>query len=236
MKRSFLILMGCLILLVGIVTGVALTLRLTVTVGNFASAGVYSAEPPLPVPTLQTLTANAADDDAALAAIVDYFEHSEDELAVAFKETNPTRLRALYAMYISHVSHIYAPPEPYSTFLEYVNQPYSHCGSYSENEARITRALGLETRIIEISGGTHAFVEVNVDGQWEVFDSTVNVWINRAGFELERGAERQYRTFYTPLLDESAEHNSYTLSAVELRTWMMGLGIYWTPLAMLVAR
>jgi hypothetical protein len=232
-RRTYRLLVGFLLILIGLAVGTALTLKLTVTQWDFVGGGIYSAEPPLPLPTLQILTAGAPSDGAALAAIVDYFNQHETTIRALFHEPQPERLRGLYAMYITHISFTYNSPPTYATLLDYIGQPDSDCSAYAHNQRRISEALGLEAREITISGGTHVWTEVNVGGRWEVFDGTVNVWLNRSGYELERGAVREYRAFYTPLLDVQTPVNANTLSGQRLRIQMIGLGVYWTPLAYL---
>jgi hypothetical protein len=111
---------------------------------------------------------------------------------------------------------------------------------YSRYQAQILDAYGLTWRVFTHDIAEHAWVEVKIDGRWEVFDSTVNVWINTDGFSLIAGEPREYRTFYTPMNDihrpDGREHY-YVGPQVgwwnmpRLRMWMPGLGLYYTPAA-----
>ncbi len=236
MKRLFWILVIILLVLSGFVSGVITTKNLLIEQWDYiAPDKLFSADQPLDIPVLQTIIGTAPTDGEALDAIVAYYGANADQLAVQFQERNPTRLQALFVMYVTHISNAYnsleiVPPN----LIAYLQQPYSHCGTYSQFEAEILSAFGLTWRIIEIGGGTHAFVEVLVDGNWEVFDATTNVWIDTSGFEMERGAERQRRRFYTPLLDLNPAiplDDGMRRVGQELRVMIPGLGLFYFPKA-----
>jgi len=236
--RLFAAFVALALFLSGLAAGIEITKNLLIVNWDAVAPGkLFSAAHPLDIPSLQTLTANAKTDDQALQAITDYFSINRAKLAQAFKETDPERLKALYAMYTIHVSHMYGVVKQRPTsFLEYLRQPYSDCGTSSEYQSLLLDRLGMAWRIIGISGDTHVFVETLINDNWEVFDSTVNVWVNTSAFEMERGAVRTSRTFYTPLLDEQrvgdADGNPLQ-AAQELRVMMPGLGVFFFPKAYL---
>lgn len=158
----------------------------------------------------------SAEEPIVLPGTYDYETVSE-----LLGETNPARAAALFAMISAHNL-----------------QPFSdqyNCGDIAGVQRDFSLALGLSARIAVISGGTHAWTEVLVDQQWEVFDGTTNVWISRSGTELLSGVDRDYRLFYLPELDRSRpdSRNSFTLSLLELRAQLPGLGLYYTPKAVI---
>ena len=166
-----------------------------------------------------------------------YYQAHETELGSLFQETNPTRLRGLFAMYVVHTSTLYGvvPTLP-ANFIDYIQMPTSACGTYSYAEGKILTALGVQWRSIDISGGTHTFVEANIDGHWEYFDATINVWVNRSALEMQTGVERTARKFYTPLLDPAyaGQIDATDLRvAQELRVMMPGLEVFFFPKAVL---
>jgi hypothetical protein len=148
---------------------------------------------------------------------------------------------ALFSMYVIHISHIYGVRTPPSSLLDYLyGERTSHCGMYSRYQAQLLDAFGLTWRVFTHGGAEHVWIEVKIDGRWEVFDSTVNVWINTDGFSLIDGASREYRTFYTPMNDinrpDGREHyyngpqgQVGWWNMPRLRIWMPGLGLYYNP-------
>jgi len=144
----------------------------------------------------------------------------ETTAMAAFAENNPTRATAFYIIYTVHNRH------PYSDQW--------HCGDMAEVALHDAQMLGLTARMGTLSGGTHAFLEVLIDGRWELFDPTTNVWINRSAEELMTGIPRTYRAFYTPVLDENRPdfRNRFTRSLLELRLLMPRLGLSWQPKAL----
>jgi hypothetical protein len=138
-----------------------------------------------------------------------------------FDESNPTRAAGLYIMYTLHNQH------PYSEEW--------HCGDMAEEGLRRVLEMGLTARMGTISGGTHAFFEVQIDGQWELFDPTTNVWIDHSAVELMAGLSRTYRAFYTPVLDENRPdfRNRFTHDLLSLRLLMPRLGLTWQPKAVI---
>ncbi len=196
------------------------------------------------IPTLQDMTVGAKDDAVALSQIVSYFEAKKDHLKQLWNVQNETRLRALFAMYVIHISHSYGVVTwPAESLLDYIRyQTYSECGSQSLWQGVISTALGLSWRNVAFEDGAHGWIEVLVDGQWEVFDSTSNLWLSKPAEVLLEGVARTYKAMYTPILDADypdayahyARYNgSYNVLA--LRQNMIGLGITWKPAAKLVA-
>ncbi|NJO83396.1 MAG: hypothetical protein HC828_11635 [Blastochloris sp.] len=62
---------------------------------------------------------------------------------------------------------------------------------------------------------------------------TTNTWIDRSGLELLEGQPRQYRYFYTPLLDmerpDARLHLSEGYNMQRFRIDLPGLGLYYNP-------
>lgn len=236
-RRVFWLWVGLLLLLLGIVVGAyAYPLLLVTHTDVIAPGRLWSADRPLPIPDLHELTAGAATDADALAQIRAYYLANTARLSALFDERDPARLAGLLTMYEAHTAHVYGQHRADAGLLDWLADPVAECGSYSRFQAQIAGALGLDWRIVEISGGTHQWVEIRVGGGWEVFDSTVNVWMSRAGFELERGAARTVRKLYTPALDEAyadAFAPGMRAAVQDLRANLPLLGLAWFPKAYL---
>ena len=234
-KRVFRITLIVLLVLVGFAGGVTITKNLLIEQWDYiAPDRLFSAEPPLDIPTLQAIVGDAATDDQALQAIVAYYDAHADQLAGQFRESNPTRLKALFVMYATHISNRYSViSTAFPNLIAYLEQPSSQCGIYAHFQAEILSAFGMTWRIIDVAGGTHAFIEVQVEGRWEIFDATTNDWVDSSAFEMERGAERHSRSFYTPLLDPQVTYSDEEIRRVgqELRVMLPGLGLFYFPKA-----
>lgn len=239
LKRSFLFLVFVALVGSGMIAGIKITqfLMLTVVFEPIAPTQLFRADQPLQLPTLREITRGATTDAEAFERIVAYYDAHHEHIAAQLQEHNETRLKALFVMYIDHISHIYDGVTDPGSFLAYIAQPGSQCGLYAHYEAEILDHFGLQWRLQAISGGTHGWVEVNVNGQWEIFDGTINAWISRSGQELMQGAERTYRYFYTPMLDLNRTDviNPHLVDAQRLRMLMPGLGLYYRPLAIIEA-
>lgn len=194
---------------------------------------VFERIPGPDTPTLQELAGDAASDTEIVQRVVDYYTEHHDELRAMWREDNEARLAALYAMYIVHISHVYGETPYPETLVEYMTLARSHCGIYVIAQQAIVEELGLTWRLLSLTSGWHGWIEVLVDGQWEVFDSTVNIWISRSGLELVDGVLREYRYFYTPLLDldrpDARWHENEGYNMHNLRHWMPGLGLFYNP-------
>jgi hypothetical protein len=136
-------------------------------------------------------------------------------------------------MYVVHISHVYGETTYPSSFAEYLAQPRAHCGTYSIAQSKIADGLGLTWRMWELTSGWHGWIEILVDDQWEIFDATTNTWINRSGLELLERVPREYRTFYTPLLDidqpDARLHLNEGYNMQRFRAEFVGLGLYYNP-------
>lgn len=239
-QRLFMGLVGLLLLLIGVWAGVVIALNLTVTHWDVvAPTHLFSAQPALPLPSLSSLTSASSDDTEAIDQIVTYAHDHLVLIETVFREANPVRAQALWVMYEIHVGHLYGTRDLSVTSLrEYLATPFSDCGASSAWQSLLLTALGISWRAINISGGTHVFVEAQINGQWEIFDSTVNVWIDHSAYELNAGVNRESRAFYTPMLDQTLESrvDAGELRTVqELRLSMPLLGLAWTPKAVLFA-
>lgn len=194
---------------------------------------VFDAIPGPDVPTLQELAVGTTSDAEIISAVVAYFEANRERLQVLWREDNPVRLAGIFSMYVVHISHPYGETEYPSSFVEYLSQPRAHCGTYSIAQARIAEGLGLTWRMWELTSGWHGWVEIYVDDHWEIFDATTNNWINKSAEELLNGEPRQYRAFYTPLLDinrpDARFHLDEGYNMQRFRTDFVGLGLFYNP-------
>jgi hypothetical protein len=73
-------------------------------------------------------------------------------------------------------------------------------------QIEINRAFGLTSRLSSIPE-YHGWVEVLIDGEWETFDSTANVWVSRPLESMIEGVERQFRMLYSPSDDGTVGWN-----------------------------
>lgn len=191
------------------------------------------------VPTLQSMTAGATSDDEALQMVADYYEAHKDDLRVLWREDNPTRLAGIYTMYVVHISTDYGETTYPDSFLDYLKQPRAHCGTYSLAQSEIAEKMGLTWRLLSLTSGWHGWVEIQVDGNWELFDATTNTWIDHSAYDLVKAVPREYRHFYTPMLDSSRPdarlHLDEGYNMQNLREMLPGLGIYYNPPGEIVA-
>lgn len=186
--------------------------------GQFA----FDVSPKLNLPTLQAIIAGSETDEQAYRAIGAYYTAHRAAIRAALQEQDDRRLKALFVMYIVHISHPYNTVDrPAETFVGYVNrQPASHCGWYAHWQNRINLVLGLTSRKMMTSSADHGWVEVEIDGHWEIFDSTVNLWLSESAVDLAQGKPRQYREFYLIAATDAAPYPS----VVKLRQDMIGMG------------
>ena len=190
----------------------------------------------VPIPPLKDVVAGAKSDSAALARIVAYYRDHEGRFREHWQERNRDRLQAFFAMYVVHVSHPYGTGPSPETLLAFAREAASAaCRENSIFQARILTAFGLKWRYVAVSSGMHGWIEVDVDGRWEIFDSTVNLWIDQSAFELLGGGPRRYRLFYTPWSDVNRPEARVSVTGLQepiyhtpgtLRSNMPGLGIY----------
>lgn len=184
---------------------------------------VFVDSPPLPLPPLSEIVGDAETDADALTAIVNYYERQSHRLAFLFAEDSDERARALFGMYIIHMAAPYnATPITPVTFLDFVHTPTAHCGIYAQAQAQLYTALGLRWHNVIVDNGWHGLIEAEIDGAWEVFDSTSNVWVSVGVEQLLSGAVREYRAFYAPVEDRAApdvyrDHLQAGFSVPELR-------------------
>lgn len=170
---------------------------------------VWRGESPLPIPPLSSFT-NGRGDSEAYAAIVTYYDSEHAALALIFNESDDQRLRGLLSMWLSHTAAPYGVLQAAAptTLTEYVTSPTSHCGLFTRYAVNIGEALGLDARAVLIDGGNHALTEFNINGTWEIFDASFNLWIDASVEELFAGVDRRYRTFYSPMTDPALLANS----------------------------
>ena len=192
--------------------------------------------PMVKVPSLQEMASGAQSDHQVIARVMTYYRDKKAILQERWQEIGRDRLKALFAMYVIHISHPYGTAQSPVTFTKYVKESRtSKCDTYGIFQSRILDAFGLTWRYVAISSGFHGWIEVDINGHWEIFDSTVNVWIDRSAFDLLDGRERRYRLFYTPWSDINRPNaRAYQAGLKEplfatvgaLRLDMLGMGIY----------
>lgn len=196
------------------------------------SSLIFDAEPGPDTLTLQEITVGATNDEQALEAIIRYYNENRERLGILWREEHSERLAGLFSMYVVHISTIYGETPFPTTFLEYLGQTRADCGTYTWAQVHIADALGLTYRFTEFLG-EHAWTEIQIDGHWEIFDATTNTWLSSGVDELMLGAPRNYRQFYTPLLDMNRPDARYHIAEgydmQRLRQRMPTLGIIYMP-------
>ncbi len=212
------------------------------TDNNLSAPGYYpwrviDAEPPrMTLLTLGELAQNVQTDQEVLHRILRYYAGIKEELRGKWGEASDARLQALFAMNLIHVSHPYGTGSTPVRLVEYARQtPTGSCRVYSIFQSRILDAFGLPWRFVAISSGFHGWIEVRIDGQWEIFDATANVWIDQSSFELLNGTPRRFRMFYSPWSDAKRDdaqrfverYEPHYFTAGALRMNMPGLGVYY---------
>ncbi len=162
----------------------------------------FDATPGPDVPTLHEIAvaAGAQTDTEILDAAVAYYAENQDRLAVLWREDHPDRLAGLFSMYLIHIGYVYGVADFPTSLVDFLSQERGHCATVTYAQFRLAERLGLTWRVL-VSDAEHAWLEIRIDDQWELFDATTNTWISRSGFEMLDQAVREYRYFYTPLLD-----------------------------------
>lgn len=169
---------------------------------------LMSGERPLDVPSLREIAGERTDDAAILQAVTAYYAANADRLALVFNEPDDQRLRGLFGMYAVHVSQPYnSVPSGWEeyTLRQFVDADAAHCGLYSRAQGMVYTALGLRWHEVGVDGGWHGLIEADIDGRWETFDATSNVWASVSVGGLVGGLPRSVRVFYTPVWDASAD-------------------------------
>lgn len=209
-------------------------------VGGYAAAQsdspphmlVFERAPGPDTPALRDFAAGARTDAEIAANAADYFALNRDRLALLWREPHPTRLAALYSMYVTHISHPYGETPAPASLLDHVGLERAHCGTYVYAQQFLADALGLTHRSVEFYG-EHAWMEVQIDGAWETFDATTNTWLSGGVLDLLAGAPREFRHFYTPMLDvtrpDARLHFAEGYDMQRLRARMPGLGVFYHP-------
>jgi len=131
---------------------------------------------PLPIPPLRVFAIGVRDNHELLTSVASYCEFNQHWLAGIFAETSLTRILALCGMYIVATNAPYHEADNPVDALAFARQATLHCGTVVVAQGEIYGALGLTWRQVETTN--HTWLEVDVDGAWEVFDATVNVWVN----------------------------------------------------------
>jgi hypothetical protein len=194
---------------------------------------LYEQQSGTALPTFQQLAVGAADDAEVLSRVTAYFAENRERLAERWEIDDPARLVGVFSMYIAHISQPYGEVDAFpETLGQFMSQERGHCGTYTFAQSHIVTALGVEWRSVEFVG-EHAWIEVRVNGEWELFDATTNVWINRGIEALMAGEAREFREFYTPMLDaarpDARLHIEEGYNMQRLRQRMPLLGIQYMP-------
>ncbi len=198
------------------------------------SDDAYEVDPALSIPPLSALIGDATTNADALAAVAAYYDANAETLAALFAEDNEQRTRALFGMYLVHVAVPYNRVERDPvTLIDFVNAETAHCGTFARAQSQVYTALGLRWRNIVVDDGWHGLVEAEIDGRWETFDATNNLWLSVSVEELIAGAPRSWRTFYTPHTDAHAPDtyrahlaDDYNMQLTRMAGTQWGLSVF----------
>lgn len=184
---------------------------------------------------LSDIVGNAEEDEEAIKRIVAYFDENEPALADFFETTYRDETAATFIMYVVHMTTPYGVIEGWPASLSYFanEQQFSHCGVYLAFQMSIARAFNLHWRWVQWENGGHVWMEVMLDGQWEIFDATSNLRIDHSIFELISGASRvstQYvQTSELPGCPACRMHYEQGKSLAVLSWEMSTVGIEFQP-------
>lgn len=149
------------------------------------------------------------------------------------------RQAALYAMQAVHREKPYGVTQGASTVDEFLKLERSECGTYTRVQDQVSQYYGLTTRRVRFTDSWHGFLEIEIGGTWEVFDSTANVWIDKPMEVLLTGEPRRYSMYYSPIFDPDAPdvyrahlREGWNVPALRARLPFLGLerGITFPPL------
>ncbi|MCK6578198.1 MAG: hypothetical protein L6Q98_08865 [Anaerolineae bacterium] len=207
--------------------------------GLSAVRPVHAEDWSFPLP-LRLIVGDARDPAAAMARVVAYFDENAAALAQAFGTSSRQETAAVYAMQLVHRHAPYGPTNHFpSDILDYATtQAYTHCGTSVAAQSQIAEALGLHWRMILIENGDHIWLEVLVDGVWQIYDATTNLVIDRPMEELLQGLPRSYRQYRQSTEISNCEACRLNLrqgtSLTRLSWEMYAAGLDWTPRAPIV--
>lgn len=111
---------------------------------------------------------------------------------------------ALYIQSIVHMAKAYGVAPAITSVDEFLSLDRAQCGDYAQVQLLLNRQYGLTSRRMGFADGWHTWIEVEINGAFELFDSTSNVWISQPMSALLAGADRRYRMLYAPALDPDA--------------------------------
>lgn len=159
----------------------------------------YGDDTPLPIPPLRYFALDAPDDETLASRVAAYCRDDDGRLAVWFQESHPARLTALCGMYVvaTHAPYHEQPVWP-AGIAAAAAAHAQHCGTVVIPQGAIYTAAGLRWRQQTAPG--HTWIEVQIDGVWETFDATVNVWYRDA---------RARRSFWLPDYPGWDDHRRY---------------------------
>lgn len=200
---------------------------------------VYDAQPAPPLPSLVSFLRGNDRDTAH--QVQRWFEAHRDELAALWGETDDTRLLGWYVMMLVHLSAPYGESRFPVDLRDFMRLPAAHCGTYTSAQALLLEHLSVEYRFLEFADGTHGWVEMRINGHWELFDATTAVWVSEPMETLLQGAAREFRAFYSPITD-AARPDYRTLifdsggdyNVALLRERIACTGLCWQPSAAIV--
>lgn len=111
---------------------------------------------------------------------------------------DPVKLKALFYMNFVRMYGFYGPRELKETSLKEIlwGGEYFQCGTFTTFLSMLLDQAGYEFRTVSIGGGAHGYVEIKFDGNWQILDPTINLWIDKSTEDLLKGESRNEKRFF----------------------------------------
>jgi len=105
----------------------------------------------------------------------------------------------------------------------------SNCQTNTMLLQMLMEKAGYESRTIAINNLSHGFNEVKIDGRWQIFDATTNLWINEGFESLMAGKTGKAKEFFLKEADYDNVNYAEDTDLSILRNDMVGLGQNFKP-------
>ena len=152
---------------------------------------------------------------------------------INLEDTDERTLRALFIMNFVSFTNYYGTPDLQETADTIKSLVWDIKSANCQTNAMLLQMLlekaGYESRTIAISGRSHGYNEVRINGKWNVLDATTNIWIDRSTQELIDGKVGAVNKFFVDENDLSNVEYSDDTSLTSLRIKMSYLGTDFRP-------
>lgn len=140
-----------------------------------------------------------------------------------------TTLRALFYMNFVRMFGVYGNRDLHENTIKDIlwGDPnyYFQCGTYTTLLAMLLDKAGYQLRTVEVNGGAHGYVEVMLNGRWQILDPTINTWVDQSTENLLNGVPRNTKTFFYRAQDPfKSPNNLYKLLPIQEFMTHLGQG------------